>query len=90
MRSSICNSELKGRVSAPASKSYTIRGLVCAALAKGGSEIIHPLTSDDTEAALNVLGKVGIDIRRERDVLIVRRRGKAWFKSGDHPKHTGC
>ena len=68
MRASICKSELKGRVSAPASKSYTIRGLVCAALAKGGSEIIHPLTSDDTEAALNVLGKVGIDIRRERDM----------------------
>ena len=52
----------------PASKSYTIRGLMCAALAKGGSEIIHPLTSDDTEAALNVLGRIGIGVRREKGV----------------------
>ena len=56
----------------PASKSYTIRGLMCAALAKGGSEIIHPLTSDDTEAALNVLGKIGIGVRQERDVWRVK------------------
>jgi len=68
MRASIYKSELRGRVRAPASKSYTIRGLVCAALAKGESEIIHPLTSDDTEAALNVLGRIGIDVRQEEDV----------------------
>jgi len=56
----------------PASKSYTIRGLMCAALAEGESEVIHPLTSDDTEAALNVLGKIGIGVRQERDVWRVK------------------
>ncbi len=68
MRISASKSEVKGRVRAPASKSYTIRGLMCAALAKGESEIRHPLSSDDTEAALGVLGKVGVKITRDNDL----------------------
>ena len=68
MKVSIGKSEVKGRVSAPSSKSYTIRGLMCAALAKGESEIIHPLSSDDTEAAIDVLSRVGVRIRREADL----------------------
>jgi 3-phosphoshikimate 1-carboxyvinyltransferase len=68
MRASINKSELKGRVRVPASKSYTIRGLMCAALAKGGGEIIHPLSSDDTDAALNVLGKIGIRVHQKGDL----------------------
>ncbi len=75
MRASIYKGELRGRVRAPASKSYTIRGLVCAALAKGESEIIHPLTSDDTEATVNVLRKVGTR---------VHQKGNLWqVKGGD-------
>ncbi len=54
MKASIYKSEVKGEVRAPSSKSYTIRGLMCAALAKGESEIIRPLSSDDTEAAMDV------------------------------------
>lgn len=65
MRASIAKSEIKGRVSAPPSKSYTIRGLMCAAIAGGESAIIHPLHSDDTEAAVNVLRGVGIGINQE-------------------------
>ncbi len=68
MRASIYKSELRGRVRAPSSKSYTIRGLMCAALAKGESKIIHSLSSDDTEAALNVLGKVGIRVHQKGDL----------------------
>ncbi len=56
-----------GRLAAPASKSYTIRGLMCAALAQGESRILSPLVSDDTEAARNVLGQIGATIRREPD-----------------------
>jgi 3-phosphoshikimate 1-carboxyvinyltransferase len=67
MKASIYKSEVKGRVRAPSSKSYTIRGLLCAALAKGKSEIIHPLSSDDTEASLNVLSQVGIHVQQEQD-----------------------
>lgn len=62
MRASISRSQIRGRVRAPSSKSYTIRGLICAALAKGESEIMHPLGSDDTEAASDVLGKIGVRV----------------------------
>ena len=67
MKASISKSETRGRVRAPSSKSYTIRGLACAALAKGRSEIIHPLSSDDTEAALNVLSQIGIRVYQGKD-----------------------
>jgi len=62
MKASLSKSEIKGKVIAPSSKSYTIRGLMCAALAKGESEIIRPLGSDDTEASLDVMSKVGIHV----------------------------
>ena len=68
MRVSLSKGEVRGRVSAPPSKSYTIRGLMCAALAKGESEIINPLISDDTEVAASVLSKVGVHVRREGNV----------------------
>jgi len=41
---------------------------MCAALAKGESRIIDPLTSDDTEAAINVLGKIGISVNLKDDL----------------------
>jgi len=67
MKALIYKSEIKGKVRAPSSKSYTIRGLVAASLAKGESEIIHPLGSDDTEACLNVLSQVGVRVHQKRD-----------------------
>ena len=67
MKASISKSEITGRVIAPPSKSYTIRGLMCAALTQGKSEILHPLNSDDTQAALEVLSKVGIQINTKED-----------------------
>ncbi len=71
MKASIHKSEIKGRVRAPSSKSYTIRGLMCAALAEGSSEILHPLSSDDTEAALSVLSKVGVSASQKEDLWLV-------------------
>jgi len=65
MKALISKSEITGKVIAPPSKSYTIRGLMCAALAKGRSEISHPLNSDDTRAALDVLSQVGIHINQK-------------------------
>ncbi|MFC2056655.1 3-phosphoshikimate 1-carboxyvinyltransferase [Chloroflexota bacterium] len=67
MRASIYQSEIAGKVIAPSSKSYTIRGLICSALAKGKSEIVHPLGSDDTEAIQDVLSEVGIHILQGKD-----------------------
>ncbi len=62
MKVSISKSEVRGKVTAPPSKSYTIRGLVCAALARGESEIVNPLSSNDTEACHDVLDKLGVRI----------------------------
>lgn len=72
MKAIISKSDIRGRVPAPPSKSYTIRGLMCAALAKGDSRIINPLVSDDTRAAAGVLGQVGVDIDKEDDWWRVR------------------
>jgi 3-phosphoshikimate 1-carboxyvinyltransferase len=66
MKASISKSEACGKAAAPSSKSYTIRGLICAALADGKSEIIAPLASDDTTAAIDVLKKVGVNIRQQK------------------------
>ncbi len=68
MKASICKSEIKGKIKAPSSKSYTIRGLIGAALARGESEILDPLSSDDTEASHEVLSKVGVRISEDRGV----------------------
>ncbi len=67
MKISVYKSDVKGSVRAPSSKSYTLRGLMCAALAKGESEIVYPLSSDDTDALLNVLSQVGVRVRQRRD-----------------------
>lgn len=72
MKAIISKSKLKGKVTAPPSKSYTIRGLMCAALAKGESRIINPLVSDDTEAATEVLSQVGVDIQKKEGLWQVQ------------------
>lgn len=67
MRVSIERSELTGSVRAPSSKSQTIRALMCAALARGRSEIVYPLSADDTEAAVGVLRGLGIAVDKRPD-----------------------
>ncbi|MFH1663059.1 MAG: 3-phosphoshikimate 1-carboxyvinyltransferase [Chloroflexota bacterium] len=65
MKVLISSSEINGRAIAPPSKSYTIRSLMCTALANGESQILNPLISDDTEAAAEVLGQIGVYIDKE-------------------------
>ncbi len=67
MKVNVEKSAIGGRVSAPPSKSYTIRGLMCAALARGESQIINPLSADDTEAAARVLAGIGVAVARSKD-----------------------
>ncbi|MCL2678811.1 MAG: 3-phosphoshikimate 1-carboxyvinyltransferase [Dehalococcoidia bacterium] len=62
MKISISKSIAKGLLDAPSSKSYTIRALMCAALAPGHSYIRRALFADDTLAAADVLQKTGIGI----------------------------
>ena len=67
MKASVSKSEIRGRVVAPSSKSYTIRGLMCAALARGDSEIARPLASEDTDAAVSVLDQTGVRTDQDED-----------------------
>ncbi len=71
MKVLISRSRIEGAVTAPPSKSYTIRGLMCGALAKGKSQLLHPLGSDDTIAAINVLRKAGIGIRQNKNTWTI-------------------
>jgi len=68
MKALIAKSNIKGKVKVPSSKSYTIRGVMCAALARGKSEILSPLIAEDTEATLRVLSQVGTGIRQQQDL----------------------
>jgi 3-phosphoshikimate 1-carboxyvinyltransferase len=46
---------------------------MCAALAGGKSEIFQPLSSDDTEAAIDVLKKIGVRIISGKDIWQVSK-----------------
>ncbi|UCC17384.1 MAG: 3-phosphoshikimate 1-carboxyvinyltransferase, partial [Dehalococcoidales bacterium] len=72
MKVSISKSTIKGGVIAPSSKSYTIRALICAALAEGESEIINPLGSDDTEACQDILSTLGVRIEQGTNSWMVK------------------
>ncbi|MFH0846600.1 MAG: 3-phosphoshikimate 1-carboxyvinyltransferase [Chloroflexota bacterium] len=72
MKVSIAKSEVSGKLVAPSSKSYTIRGFISAAMAPGESQIINPLASADTEAAMSVLKAIGVKIREESGVWKVK------------------
>jgi 3-phosphoshikimate 1-carboxyvinyltransferase len=72
MQINIQKSNIAGTIRAPSSKSYTIRGLMCAALAHGQSELVNPLVSDDTEAAVRVLRQIGVEINLEGEKLVIR------------------
>ncbi|MFH1003720.1 MAG: 3-phosphoshikimate 1-carboxyvinyltransferase [Chloroflexota bacterium] len=67
MRVTLEASRVAGTVTAPPSKSYTIRGLMAAALARGDSRIINPLTADDTEASARVLQQIGAGLEMKDD-----------------------
>jgi 3-phosphoshikimate 1-carboxyvinyltransferase len=64
MKVSVSKSQIHGIIDAPSSKSYTIRALMCAALAAGQSYIRRPLSSDDTMAAADVLRNIGAEIHQ--------------------------
>jgi 3-phosphoshikimate 1-carboxyvinyltransferase len=72
MRALISKSNIRGNAVAPPSKSYTLRGLACSALAPGQSEIVHPLNSDDTSAARNVLQEIGVGIEEKNGSWMIK------------------
>lgn len=55
----------------PGSKSYTNRALVMAALTKGPVTLYHPLYSEDTEAMIDCLKTLGLQIETLTDCVVV-------------------
>ena len=63
--------KLSGKITVPASKSISHRALICAALAKGRSEIKNLLDCADTKATIGILNAFGAKITRDGDITIV-------------------
>jgi 3-phosphoshikimate 1-carboxyvinyltransferase len=70
MRVSLQRSEVHGAVDAPASKSYTHRAIICAALAEGSSRIRNALLSADTEATMRACRALGADVSGRKEIRI--------------------
>jgi 3-phosphoshikimate 1-carboxyvinyltransferase len=63
-------SKIKGTISAPPSKSYTHRAIVCGLLSNGTSIVENPLYCDDTNATINLAEMMGAKIKREKNLRI--------------------
>lgn len=72
-------------VRVPGSKSHTNRALVCAALADGTSVLDGVLFADDTEAMMQLLVDMGLDLQIDRELRRVTVTGSA----GELPAHDG-
>lgn len=62
-------------VQVPGSKSVTNRALVCAALAHGDSHLVDALAADDTEAMVESLRRLGVQVTWSGDGLVVAGTG---------------
>lgn len=67
----ITPSKLYGRISVPPSKSISHRALICAALAKGKSEITGLLDCADTRATVGILKAFGAKITQTGRITVV-------------------
>ncbi len=64
MKFKVSKSPLNGNIFVPGSKSHTIRAVLIASLAAGKSILEKPLSSSDTEAAVNVYSAMGVKFDR--------------------------
>jgi 3-phosphoshikimate 1-carboxyvinyltransferase len=65
-------SRLQGVLTAPASKSYTQRMLIAAALSDGLGRVMNPLLSEDTFATLRAITALGVQVQESEDCWIVK------------------
>lgn len=67
MNKTIHPSPISGTITLPTSKSHTIRAVVLATLANSTSTLVHPLVSEDTEAAIDAARAFGAEVDRGDD-----------------------
>src|SRR5215510_10672452 len=68
-------SSLSGTIHAPASKSSMQRACAAALLTKGKSVIHHPGHSNDDQAALDIIKRLGAEIITNSEKIIVNSSG---------------
>ncbi|WOF17217.1 3-phosphoshikimate 1-carboxyvinyltransferase [Methanoplanus sp. FWC-SCC4] len=68
---------------APPSKSYSHRALICAALADGPSEILSPLFSDDISITCRGLSALGVELSRSDGSILVEGTGGVFPDMGE-------
>ncbi|XHH08404.1 MAG: 3-phosphoshikimate 1-carboxyvinyltransferase [Candidatus Bathyarchaeia archaeon] len=66
------SSRLQGIICAPASKSYTQRMLIAAALSQGTGKVSNPLLSEDTEATFRAITALGAQVQKAEDCWSVQ------------------
>lgn len=62
---------LQGEITIPPSKSYTHRAIICACFAKKASKINNVIYSNDINATIDVMEKLGANINKESTSLII-------------------
>ncbi|MFW9786040.1 MAG: 3-phosphoshikimate 1-carboxyvinyltransferase [Candidatus Thorarchaeota archaeon] len=70
MKAIVQQTELRGSIRAPPSKSYTHRAIVCGLLSKNQTQISNPLFCEDTQASLRLSRMMGAQITNQEDLLV--------------------
>jgi len=73
----------------PPDKSITIRALLLSAVATGSARIENPLFCEDTEAAIRILGALGVRLCRDGNAIIVEGRGLKGLQKPGGPLDAG-
>ncbi|GAA4748031.1 3-phosphoshikimate 1-carboxyvinyltransferase [Flavisolibacter ginsenosidimutans] len=77
MQVTVSPTQVKGTVTAPASKSAMQRACA-AALLKGGKTVLqNPGVSNDDEAALDIITQLGANVQRVNDTVVIESNGVA-------------
>jgi len=72
MKKYVYPSEIKGTISAPASKSVMQRAIAAALLARGESLLVNPSFCDDSVAAMKVAEGLGASVVKRSDFVSIR------------------
>ncbi|CAM4149621.1 3-phosphoshikimate 1-carboxyvinyltransferase [Lacicoccus alkaliphilus] len=86
---SLLNHTFTGTIQVPGDKSITHRALMMASLAEGTSVIHSPLESEDTFRTAEIMGQLGVEIKREDDRMTVVSPGSSNFTTPEGVLYTG-
>lgn len=74
------NPELKGTIKVPGDKSISHRAVMFGAIAEGTTTVHHFLEGQDCLSTIECFRRMGVDIQRESDTVIIQGNGWAGLK----------